>query len=507
MTMEKRLAELRLRLREVSDLESAGALLSWDQSTYMPPGGVRARGRQMATLSRIAHEKLTDPALGRLLDELRPYEESLPYDSDEASLIRVTRRDYLRAVRVPPSLQAEIWQHGAESYQVWSAARPENDFAAVAPFLEKTIELSLQMADCFPGYDHPADPLIDWSDEGMTARAISDLFRELRAELVPLVQAISEQEPPADDFLCECYPPQEQLEFGLGIIRDYGYDFKRGRQDLTNHPFMISFSPNDVRITTRVNQFDLKDALFSTLHEAGHGMYEQGVAREFEATSLAGGASSGVHESQSRLWENVVGRSREMWTFYYPQLQTQFPDQLAAVSLDDFHRAINKVEPSLIRTEADEVTYNLHVMIRFDLEMALLEGRLAVKDLPDAWHARYERDLGLRAPDDRDGVLQDIHWYSGLVGGSFQGYTLGNIMTGAFYEAALQAIPDLDQQIAQAEFSPLLEWLRQNIHKHGRKFSPDELVKRVTGGPLTIEPYMRYLRNKYGQLYGLNLEN
>jgi carboxypeptidase Taq len=507
MSVEKRMAELKMRLREISDLESAGALLSWDQSTYMPSGGAKARGRQMATLSRIAHEKLTDAALGTLLDELRPYEESLPYDSDDASLIRVTRRDYERAVRVPPSLQAEIWQHGAESYQVWSEARPENDFAAVAPYLEKTIDLSLQMADCFPGYDHPADPLIDWSDQDMTARAISDLFRELRQELVPLVQAIGEQEPPADEFLRRCYPQQQQLDFGLGIIRDYGYDFKRGRQDLTNHPFMISFSPNDVRITTRVNQNDLKDALFSTLHEAGHGMYEQGVAQELEATSLAGGASSGVHESQSRLWENIIGRSREIWFYYYPQLQAQFPEQLGAVPLDDFHRAINRVEPSLIRTEADEVTYNLHVMIRFDLEMALLDGSLSVKELPQAWHARYEQDLGLRAPDDRDGVLQDIHWYYGLVGGSFQGYTLGNIMAGAFHTAVLEAIPDLDQQVARAEFAPLLDWLRQNIHKHGRKYSPDELVRRVTGSPLTIEPYMRYLRNKYGKLYGLSIEN
>ena len=503
MSMEKRLAELKLRLREISDLESAGALLAWDQSTYMPPGGATARGRQMATVSRIAHEKLIDPALGRLLDELRPYEESLPYDGDDASLIRVTRRDYERAIRVPPSLQAEIWQHGAESYQAWSAARPQNDFAAVAPYLEKTVDLSLQMADCFPGYEHPADPLIDISDEGMTVRTISDLFHELRQELVPLVRAITAQEPPEDAFLSDCYPQQEQLDFGLRIIGDYGYDFQRGRQDLTNHPFMISFSPDDVRITTRVNQNDLKDALFSTLHEAGHGMYEQGVAPALEASPLAGGASSGVHESQSRLWENVVGRSFELWTHYYPDLQAQFPAQLGTVPLEAFHRAINKVEPSLIRTEADELTYNLHVMIRFDLELALLEGRLAVKDLPEAWHARYEQDLGRHADSDIDGVLQDIHWFWGLVGGSFQGYTLGNIMAGAFYEAALKANPQIPAQVARAEFTPLFGWLHENIYKHGRKYTPAELVQRVTGAPLTIDPYIGYLRQKYGTLYDL----
>ena len=503
MTMEKRLAELKLRLREINDLESAGAVLGWDQSTYMPPGGVKARGRQMATLSRIAHKKLTDAAVGKLLDELRPYEESLPYESDDASLIRVTRRDYQRAIHVPPSLQAEILQHGAESHQVWTMARPENDFAAVVPYLEKTVDLSLQLADCFPGYDHPADPLIDWNDEGMSAGAIKELFRELRQELVPLVQAISEQEPPEDAFLYDAYPQQEQLDFGQRIVNDYGYDFNRGRQDLTAHPFMISFSPNDVRITTRVNENDLKDALFGSLHEAGHGLYEQGVALDLEGTPLASGTSSGVHESQSRLWENVVGRSLGMWSYYYPDLQAQFPAQLGAVPLEAFHRAINKVEPSLIRTEADEVTYNLHVMIRFDLELALLEGRLPVKDLPEAWHARYEQDLGLRAPNDIDGVLQDIHWYWGLVGGAFQGYTLGNIMTGAFFDAALKDVPEIPQQIAQAEFGTLLAWLRENIHQHGRKFTPEALVQHVTGGPLTIEPYMRYLREKYGRLYGL----
>ena len=505
MTVEKQMAELKLRLREISDLEGAGAVLAWDQSTYMPPGGVKARGRQMATLTRLAHEKLIDPAVGKLLDDLRPYEESLPYDSNDASLIRVTRRDFKRAIHVPPSLQAEIWQHGAESHQVWLAARPDNDFSAVAPYLEKTIAYSVQLADCFPGYNHPADPLIDMSDEGMTAAAISDLFQELRQELVPLVQAISAQAPPEDAFLYESYLPQEQLDFGLRIAKDYGYDMKRGRQDLAGHPFMIAFSPDDVRITTRVDSNNLNDALFSTLHETGHGLYEQGVAHELEGTPLAGGTSSGVHESQSRLWENLIGRSYELWSHYYPDLQAQFPAQLRAVPLEAFYRAINKVEPSLIRTEADEVTYNLHVMIRFDLELALLEGRLKVKDLPEAWHARYEHDLGLHAPSDVDGVLQDIHWFWGLVGGAFQGYTLGNIMAGAFFDAALKDNPQIPEQVAQADFAPLLAWMHDNIYQYGRKFTPDELVQRVTGGPLSIEPYMRYLRQKYGRLYGLEL--
>ena len=501
--MEKRLAELKLRLREINDLEAATAVLSWDQATYMPPGGATARGRQMATLTRLAHEKFTDAAVGRLLDELRPYEESLPYDSDDAGLIRVTRRDYARAIRIPPSLIAAVWQHGAESYQAWLVARPANDFAAVAPYLEKTIEYSRQIADCFPGYDHPADPLIDWIDLGMNARTTSALFKELRAELVPLVRAITARPPAGDAFLYASYPTAEQRAFGREVIENFGYDFERGRQDLTAHPFMTSFSIGDVRITTRLNEHDLKDGLFSTLHESGHGMYEQGNSMNLEATPLAGGASSGLHESQSRLWENFVGRSLEFWSFYFPHLKQVFPRQLAPVTLEEFYRAVNKVEPSLIRTEADEVTYNLHVMIRFDLELALLSGRLAVADLPAEWHARYEADLGLRAPDDTDGVLQDVHWFNGLVGGMFQGYTLGNIMTGAFYEAALQAIPEIPQQIARAEFAPLHSWLRENIYQYGRKFTPTELVERVTGAPLTIAPYVRYLKKKYGDLYDL----
>ncbi len=501
--MEKKLQELKTRLLEVNDLNSATAVLQWDQSTYMPPGGAAARGRQMATLGRLAHEKFTDPAIGKLLDELRPYEESLPYDSDDASLIRVTRRAYEKAIKVPPTLLAEVYAHSAAAYQTWAKARPENDFAAVQPYLEKGIEYSRRIADCFPGYDHIADPLIDFSDEGMKAETLRRIFTELRRELVPLVQAITAAEPADDSCLHQYFPEDKQLAFGLEIIKDYGYDFNRGRQDKTHHPFMTKFSLGDVRITTRVKENDLSEALFSTLHEAGHALYEQGIRMELDGTPLAGGTSSGVHESQSRLWENLVGRSRPFWQHYYPKLQAVFPNQLGNVSLDTFYRAINKVQRSLIRTDADEVTYNLHVMIRFDLELALLEGKLAVKDLPDAWHARYEEDLGVRAPDDRDGVLQDVHWYGGLVGGAFQGYTLGNIMSALFFEKALEAHPEISDEIGRGEFGTLLRWLQENIYQHGSKFTADELIERVTGGPLTIEPYIRYLRHKFGELYPL----
>ncbi len=501
--MDAQLQELRTRLLEISDLNAAAAVLTWDQSTYMPPGGGPARARPMATLSRLAHEKLTDPALGRLLDALRPYEESLPYDHDDAALIRVTRRDFEKAVNVPAAFMAELRTHGAASYQAWAAARPDNDFPTVAPLLEKTLDLSRRLADYFPGYDHIADPLIDYSDYGMKTADVRRVFGELRTQLVPLVRQITEQPPTDDRCLHGHFPEAQQWTFGEAVIRRFGYDFRRGRQDKTHHPFAIKFSVGDCRITTRFKEDFLAEGMFSTMHESGHAMYEQGVNPAYEGTPLNRGASAGVHESQSRLWENLVGRSRGFWEHFYPQLQAVFPSQLGTVSLDTFYPAINKVERSLIRTDADEVTYNLHVMLRFDLETDLLEGKLAVRDLPDAWHARYQSDLGITAPDDRDGVLQDVHWYSGRIGGSFQGYTLGNILGAQFYQQALAAHPEIPDQIRRGQFGTLHTWLRENIYQHGRKFTANELVERVTGGPLSIEPYLAYLRAKYGELYTL----
>lgn len=501
--MEKKLAELKQRLLEVSDLNAAASVLGWDQQVFMPPQGAASRGRHMATLAKIAQEKAIDPAIGHLLDDLQPYAESLDPDSDDARYIRVARREYDKAVKIPPALVAELNENAAVSYGAWAEARPKNDFAATLPYLEKTLALSRRLADCFPGYEHIADPLIDFSDYGMKASSVRAIFAELREQLVPLVQAITSQEPADDSCLLRKYPEKDQQAFGEKVIRDFGYDFQRGRQDKTHHPFATKFAWGDVRITTRFKENNLGDGLFSTLHESGHAMYEQGVRPELEGGSLDGGTSSGVHESQSRLWENIVGRSLSFWEYYYPQLQSAFPTQLGNVSLDTFYRAINKVQRSLIRTDADEVTYNLHVMLRFDLEMQLLEGSLALKDLPEAWHTRYQSDLGLHAPDDRDGVLQDVHWYSGVIGGVFQGYTLGNIMSGLFFSQALQAHPEIMTEIGQGRFGTLHNWLTKNIYQHGSKYTADELIQRVTGGPLTIAPYLAYLRTKFGALYDL----
>jgi len=501
--MENKLAELKQRIAEVLDLFGAAAVLNWDQATYMPPGGAPARGRQLATLGSLAQAKFTDAAVGHLLDELQPWAESQPPDSDDAALIRKARRDYDKQVKVSADWVSRFSLHSAASYQAWTQARPNNDFKAVSDNLKKTLDLSREFSNFFPGYDHIADPLIDGPDPGMKASDIRRVFSELRTQLVPIVKTITEQKETDDKVLRKSYPEDKQLAFGLAVAKEFGYDLSRGRQDKTHHPFCTTFSINDVRITTRVKKNYLADALFSTLHEAGHGMYEQGVNPAYEATSLAGGTSSGVHESQSRTWENIVGRSRGFWEHYYPQLKKAFPTQLKGVSLDKFYRAINKVERSLIRTDADEVTYNLHVMLRFDLELQMLEGKLEIKDLPEAWHARYQSDLGLHAPSDVDGVLQDVHWYGGLIGGAFQGYTLGNIMSGLFYEAALKAHPGIPKQIAKGEFAILHAWLKENIYQYGSKYLPDELVKRVTGGSLRIEPYIKYLKTKYGELYKL----
>jgi len=501
--MEKKYQELKARLLEINNIDSAGAVLGWDQATYMPPGGGEARGRQMATLARLSQEKFIDPAVGKLLDDLQAYGESLPYDSDEASLIRVTRRDYERATKIPPAFLAEFNEHSSRGFMTWTEARPANDFKKVQPMLEKTLDFSRKFANFFPGYTHIADPLIDFADYGMKAASISQLFTELRQQLVPIVKAITSQPPADDSALRKHFPEAQQLKFAEEVVRQLGYDFNRGRVDKTHHPFTTKFSIGDVRITTRVKEDYLAEALFSNIHEAGHAMYELGVDMALEGTPLASGTSAGVHESQSRLWENVVGRSRGFWEYFYPKLQTEFPEQLNGISLDTFYRAANKVARSLIRTDADEVTYNLHVMLRFDFELQLLEGKLAIRDLPEAWRERFTDDIGITPPDDKDGVLQDIHWYAGVIGGAFQGYTLGNILGAQFYQTALKQHPEISGEMKQGKFETLHTWLKENIYKHGRKFTAPEIVERVTGGPLAIGPYIQYLKTKYGKLYKL----
>ena len=496
------LADLKRRLAEIYDLKAAGAVLGWDEATYMPKGGALARGRQSALLRRFAHERLVDPALGQALDRLEPQVANLP--AADASLIRVVRRDYEKARKIPAAFVARAAAHASESYNAWRRARPENDFATMIPFLEKTLDLSREYASFFASSGHIADPMIDDADEGMTTATVQRIFAELRRELIPMARAICDQPPPDDSVLHRSFGEADQIAFALAVADHMGFDLDRGRLDKTHHPFCTKFASGDVRITTRVRESDISDALFSTWHEAGHAMYEQGVNPAYEGTPLGRGVSAGVHESQSRLWENVVARSLPFWEHYYPALQGTFADQLGSVPLDAFYRAINKVKRSLIRTDADEVTYNLHIMLRFELEVALLEGRLAIRDLPEAWRAAMLADLGIAPSGDRDGCLQDVHWYAGRIGGAFQSYTIGNILSAQFFAAATSAHPQIPREIADGRFDTLHGWLAQTIYRHGRTRTPDDIVVGATGQSMTTGPYLSYLRGKYGALYGLS---
>lgn len=498
--MDDRFDQLTARLARIEDLRAAAAVLEWDQETYMPDGAAEARAHQIGTLRTMAHELFTEDAIGAALDALSDDAANLNPLSDEASLVRVTRRDYDKARRVPADLVGEIAAAVARGKQAWRKARAEDDFSVFAPHLERLIDLNIEKAEAL-GYDGRIyDALLDQYEPGMTTAEVEAVFDDLRPKLVAIVDTIAAQEPPPDDVLRRHYEEGKQWDFGMTVLKDFGYDFERGRQDVSTHPFTTSFSVSDVRLTTRVNEQFLPAALFGTLHECGHGLYEQGVDPALDRTPLADGTSLGMHESQSRLWENLVGRSRAFWSHYYPTLQVTFPDQLGGVSLDAFYRAINRVEPSLIRVEADEVTYNLHIMLRFELENAMLERRVDVDDLPALWKAKMEDYLGLRPPSDAKGVLQDIHWSLGALG-YFPTYALGNLMSVQIFDTAREALPDLEAQIAEGRFTDLHEWLRIHIYQYGRKLQAPDLLERVTGQSLSAEPWLAYIRRKYGALY------
>jgi carboxypeptidase Taq len=494
---------LERRLRDITNLQHATAVLSWDQQTYMPPAGARSRGEQLATLSRIAHEMQTSSELGELIAATEDEVKDLPPERDAAGQVRVARRDYDQAVKIPPELVAEITRHSAVAYACWVEAKEKSDYRAFAPYLEKTIEYSRRVADLL-GYDEQQyDALLDLYEPGMKTSQVQTIFEDLKVDLVPLVRTISDRVERVDDsVLHRQYDVTKQEEFGEKIASAYGFDFNRGRQDLTVHPFETSFGRNDVRITTRYDSDFLNTGLFSTLHETGHGLYEQGIGESIDGTPLGHGGSLGLHESQSRMWENVIGRSRGLWSHFYPQLQQTFPDALKRVDAETFYRAVNKVEPSLIRIEADEVTYNLHIMVRFEMELAMLSGELSVEDAPEAWNRKYENYLGLRPTSDRVGILQDVHWSHGILG-YFTTYSLGNILSIQLYDTAVKQHPEIPGQVEQGEFGTLHGWLAENLYRHGRKFEPNEMVQRITGEPIQSRSYMTYLKDKFGDIYGL----
>ena len=500
--MEEKLKRLKEILAEFYDLYAVGMLLDWDQQVNMPPGGVEGRGYQSATIASLAHKTFTAAEVGRLLDDLLPYADSLDPDADDACLIHVARREYEKKTRVPAQFVAEFSQITANAMQTWQEAREENNFAKFQPHLERIVDLRRQYAEFFAPYKHVYDPLLDDFEPGLKTSDVQEIFSGLRLEQVALLKEIASRPQIDDSFIFLEYDEQKQWDFGVEVITRFGYDWKRGRQDRSAHPFTTNFGANDVRITTRVHKDNLASAAFSSMHEAGHAMYEQGVDPALARTVLCSGASLALHESQSRLWENLVGRSLPFWERFYPRLQQQFPVQLGRIDLWTFYKGINKVEPSLVRVESDEATYNLHIMLRLELEIALMEGTLLVKDLPESWNARMQEYLGVTPPNDAKGVLQDIHWSGGMIG-YFSTYALGNLVSVQLWEKILQDIPDVEEQIRAGEFAALLGWLREKLHRHGAKYEPQVLVQRITGSKIDPAPYLRYLRRKYRAIYGL----
>jgi carboxypeptidase Taq len=494
--------ELKLRLEKIHDLDRAQAVLEWDQWTMMPPRGATARIEQVASLERARHERFVSEDIARLLEQVRPYERSLPPDSDDAALIRVARRDYEKAKRVPAGLLGQLTRAAAVSEHAWEEARRRSDFGILLPYLEDIVGLKRRYSDCFD-VAHPYDALLDIYEPGMTTTQMEQLLGELKTALVPLVAEVTGHDGDIDDScLRGHFPVDRQRELITAILREHPLDADCWRLDTTVHPFADAFSTTDVRLTTRYDESDLADGLFSALHEFGHGLYEAGMNPELERSPLCRPASLGVHESQSRMWENAIGRSLPFWRRFYPLVEAIFPDQLAGVGAEGFHRAVNRVERSLIRTSADELTYDLHIIMRFELELEIIEGNLPLRDLPAAWNERVGNYLGIDVPNDADGVLQDVHWSEGAFG-YFPTYSLGNVIAGQLLRTMRVALPDLDGQIARGDFGPLRDWLRDNVHTHGRKFTAPELVQRVTGGPIDVAPYVSYLQAKFGEIYSL----
>jgi len=485
------------RLATISDIYSAAAVLAWDRQTYMPEGGIGGRAEQLAGLARLAHEMLVSPETAELLERAGEREPG----SDEAALLRLARREYERASRLPARLVAETSRATALAEPAWIHARVECDWSLFAPHMKRVLALKQEAASYLDG-EHPYDAMLDRYDPGSSTQRLRGMFDALKAGIIPLVRDVSarlgeDRTTPLRGWFDEA----AQEAFGRDVISSFGYDWSRGRQDRAVHPFCINFGgPGDVRITTRFDPALLSVGLFATCHEAGHALYEQGVDPSYSRTPLAGGVSMGVHESQARLWENLVARSRSFWSHFHPRLRAAFPG--VSGDLETLYRAVNAVRPSEIRTEADELTYDLHVLLRFELELALFEDGLAVADLPDAWNAKMYEYLGIEPKNDAHGVLQDTHWAIGYFG-YFPAYTVGNVLSVQLFDAAVEGRPEILPEMERGEFGTLLGWLRENVHRHGKKYEPDDLIERATGASPDTAPYLRYLETKFGELYNV----
>ncbi len=495
---------LKSKLSHIVYLGHARAVLDWDQQTQMPPGAAEARAEQSAALEKVIHNLSTDRELGELIEQAGSELNGATIDNDDKAMLRVAKRNFDRAMKIPEALAVEEVRVTSLAHEVWVNARKNNDFKSFLPSLQKIVEIQQKKAECVGYEDHPYDALMDPFEPGMKSAEVDEIFGKLRPELVRLVREIKDSGVKVDDEIMKrSYPVETQKKVTDDLVRRIGYDFSHGRQDQAAHPFCTSFSSLDVRITTRFNEHHLPGSVFASMHETGHALYELGFPREWVGSVLAGGASLGFHESQSRMWENQVGRSREFIQYYFPTLQKAFPDALGDVNVEQFYRAANCVKPSLIRVEADEVTYALHIMLRYELEKGMIAGTVELAKLPEIWNAKMEEYLGIVPDSDANGVLQDVHWSAGILG-YFPTYALGNLIAAQLWEKILVAIPDLYDQISRGEFTDLLNWLRKNVHAHGCKYFPGELIKKITGQPIDPMKHVAYLRKKFGEVYGLN---
>lgn len=493
-----KLKALNDRLADVNALHAAGAILDWDHQTYMPKGGIEARAAHVSILTRMAHEQFTSDEVGKLIDEAAS---EVGPDSDDQAMLRVVKRDFDLQTKIPTSLVEEKSRLSSIAHEHWVEARQSNNFAGFAPTLERMFEIARLEAEALGYKEHIYDALLDQYEEGATQQDACAMFEAIKGPQVKLLKDIVESgNKPDDSKLYGDWDVSKQSAFTEMMVQAIGFDFDRGRQDTAHHPFCTNFSIGDVRLTTRYKPY-LGSAIFGSLHEAGHGMYEQGSPMAWDRTPLAGGASLGLHESQSRTWENIVGRSRSFWSHFLPKLQETFPE-LSSFDLDTFYKAINKVEPTLIRVEADECTYNLHILVRFELECDLLTGTLRVQDLPEAWNQKYSDYLGITPTGDGDGCLQDVHWSAALIG-YFPTYSMGNLLSYQIWNSLLTDISNVDEMMAKGDFKPILTWLRQKLYSKGRKFTPKSLVQEITGKSIGAEDYLAGLDAKYRAIYGI----
>ncbi len=504
MTPEQAYQSLLARFREIVLISSSNSVLRWDQEVNMPPAGAKWRAEQSSFLSGLSHRKATAPEIGELLAIVEASDLMADPLSDVAVNVREWRHDYDLAVKLPNEFVEKFSRTASLAQHVWAQAREASDFSIYAPKLAEIIELTKQKAEYLGYDDQPYDALLDEFEPGEKTANVRRLFAALREELVPFLQEImaAPRQPDASIVEDRDYPVQHQRILGEMASAAFGLNYASARLDVSTHPFSTNFGPGDQRITTRFAPRSFNDSFFSVLHETGHALYEQNLPDELFETPRGSAASLGIHESQSRTWENLVGRSYAAWKYFFPLTQRMFPKTLADVSLDDFYFAINAVKPGFIRVDADEVTYNLHIMLRFEIEQAIINDGLPVDEIPARWNALFKEYLGLDVPDDSMGVLQDVHWSFGAIG-YFPTYALGNLYGAQFFAQARRDLPDLDDHFAVGDFSPLLDWLREHIYQHGRRYRAQELVQVVTGAPLSHEPLMSHLRRKYGELYGL----